>query len=91
MSHNNPGNQAAWLDGKGKQLRVAESEIPKAGADEVVIRNFAAAVNPVDWKIQDSGMFIKNWPTVLGCDVAGEIYEVGSNVKRFGKGDRVIA
>ena len=84
-------NQAAWLDGAGKQLRVAEAEMPKAGEDDVVIRNFAVAVNPVDWKIQDSGKFIKNWPIVLGCDVAGEVHEVGSNVKSFKKGDRVIS
>ncbi|KAK5138153.1 hypothetical protein LTR08_004848 [Meristemomyces frigidus] len=84
-------NQAAWLDGQGKQLRVAEADMPKASEDEVIIRNYAVAVNPVDWKIQDSGMYIKQWPVVLGCDVAGEVYEVGSNVKSFKKGDRVIS
>ena len=84
-------NQAAWLDGKGAQLRVAESAMPKPGADEVVIKNHAIAINPVDWKIQDSGMFLKSFPNVLGCDVAGEIYEVGSNVKNFKKGDRVAS
>ncbi|KAK4548241.1 hypothetical protein LTR36_010111 [Oleoguttula mirabilis] len=85
------GNQAAWLDSANKQLRVAEAETPKPGADDVIIRNFAVAVNPVDWKIQDSGAFIKQWPMILGCDVAGEIAEVGSDVKAFKKGDRVLA
>lgn len=83
-------NRAAWLDGKGQKLRVADSEMPKAGADEVVIKNKAIAINPVDWKVQDSGMFIQNWPIVLGCDAAGEVQEVGSNVKSVKKGDRVI-
>ncbi|CAJ2500897.1 Uu.00g037500.m01.CDS01 [Anthostomella pinea] len=82
-------NQGAWLDGKDKKLRVDSSEMPKAGADQIVVKNHAVAVNPVDWKIQDSGMYIQKWPMILGCDVAGEVTEVGDNVKRFKKGDRV--
>lgn len=42
------GNQAAWLDGANKELRVSSAEFPKPRGDEVVIRNFAVAVNPVD-------------------------------------------
>lgn len=84
-----PQNQAAWLDGKDKKLRVADSEYPRPGADDIVVRVHATAVNPIDWKIQDSGRFIKEWPMILGCDAAGEVVEVGSNVQRFKKGDRV--
>ncbi|CAK4033628.1 Zinc-binding alcohol dehydrogenase domain-containing cipB [Lecanosticta acicola] len=84
-------NQAAWIDGPGKEFRVGESKIPTPGADDVVVKNHAVAVNPVDWKIQDHGLFIKEWPTVLGCDIAGEVHEVGSNVKQFKKGDRVFS
>ncbi|KAK4499172.1 hypothetical protein PRZ48_009685 [Zasmidium cellare] len=84
-------NQAAWLDGKAQKLRVAPADIPKPGPDDVVIKNHAVAINPVDWKIQDYGLFIQSWPNVLGEDVAGEIHEVGSNVTQFKKGDRVIS
>lgn len=84
-------NQAAWLDGAAKELRVASAEMPKAGEDEVVIRNHAVAVNPVDWKIQDHGIFLKQWPNILGCDMAGEVVEVGAGVKNLKKGDRVTA
>jgi NADPH:quinone reductase-like Zn-dependent oxidoreductase len=56
-----------------------------------VVKAHALAINPVDWKIQDHGIFIQNWPTVLGTDVAGEVYEVGSSVTAFKKGDRVIS
>ncbi|EME38465.1 hypothetical protein DOTSEDRAFT_57543 [Dothistroma septosporum NZE10] len=84
-------NQAAWLDGKDQKLRVDKADFPKPDPEQVVIKNHAIAINPVDWKIQDYGLFIQSWPTVLGTDVAGEIVEVGSNVTKFKKGDRVLA
>ena len=70
-------NQAAYLDGKDKPFRVDRAEVPKPKDNEVIIKNHAIAINPVDWKIQDYGAFIKAWPTVLGADVAGEVLEAG--------------
>jgi NADPH:quinone reductase-like Zn-dependent oxidoreductase len=85
-------NQAAWiLEAKATPLKVDQAPMPTPDADQIVIKNKAVAVNPVDWKIQDSGYFIKNYPNVLGTDVAGEVYQVGSNVKHLKKGDRVLA
>ncbi|KAK6008476.1 hypothetical protein QM012_000379 [Aureobasidium pullulans] len=90
MSDN--ANKAAWLtEAKQNPLKVDHAPMPSPGPDEVVIKNKAVAVNPVDWKIQDSGLFIKDYPNILGTDVAGEVYEVGSDVKNFKKGDRVLA
>ena len=46
-------NQAAWLTGKqAKPLKVGEAERYNPEADEVLIKNGAVAVNPVDWMIQ---------------------------------------
>ncbi len=84
-------NRAAFLDKAGAKLEVRDAPMPKAAADRVVIKNKAVAVNPVDWKVQDTGFFIKSLPTVLGEDVAGEIVEVGEGVKHLKKGDRVAA
>lgn len=65
MSDN--ANKAAWLtEAKQKPLKVDHAPMPTPGPDEVVIKNKAVAVNPVDWKIQDSGLFIKEYPNVLG-------------------------
>ncbi|QIW96703.1 hypothetical protein AMS68_002221 [Peltaster fructicola] len=83
-------NQAAWLDEKGSRLRVGDAQEAKAGHNEVVIKNHAIAINPVDWKQQDNGWFIKQYPVILGCDISGEITEVGSGVSKFKAGDRVI-
>ena len=52
-------------------------------------RNHAIAINPIDWKQAAWGFQIQSWPKVLGNDIAGEVYEVGSKVNKFKKGDRV--
>ena len=48
------------MESKGKPLQVKEAPYPSAGEDEVIIRNRAVSVNPVDWKIQDIGFFVEN-------------------------------
>ncbi|KIX92683.1 uncharacterized protein Z520_11535 [Fonsecaea multimorphosa CBS 102226] len=84
-------NYAAWIPAEKANLVVATAPFPDLSPDELVITNRAVAVNPVDWKIQASGGFGLQYPGILGEDVAGEVLEVGKNVKRFKKGDRVIA
>ncbi|KAF4314092.1 Alcohol dehydrogenase superfamily zinc-containing [Botryosphaeria dothidea] len=84
-------NQAAWItEAKGKPLKVQEAPDPKPGPGEVVIKNAAIAINPVDWKIQSYGIFLQKFPSILGTDVAGTIEEVGEGVDRLKKGQRVI-
>ncbi|OAK97050.1 GroES-like protein [Phaeosphaeriaceae sp. SRC1lsM3a] len=84
-------NQAAWiLEPKGNPLVVKEAPMPKAGKGEIVIKNHAVAVNPVDWKIQDYGIFLQKYPNICGTDVAGEVYDVGEGVTHVKKGDRVL-
>ncbi|KAF1847494.1 zinc-binding oxidoreductase CipB [Cucurbitaria berberidis CBS 394.84] len=84
-------NKAAWItEPKGRPLQVKEAPLPKAGKGQVVIKNHAVAVNPVDWKIQDYGIFLQTYPYICGTDVAGEIYEVGEGVTHVKKGDRVL-
>jgi NADPH:quinone reductase-like Zn-dependent oxidoreductase len=85
-------NQAAWLDGKDmRPLAVRAADMPKPGPLEVVVKNRAVAINPLDWKQQDSGEYVGTFPNVIGTDIAGEIYDVGSEVKNFKIGDRVLA
>lgn len=43
-------NKAAWIPKEKGQLEVSDAPMPKAGKDEVVIKNGAVAVNPVDCK-----------------------------------------
>ncbi|KAK3360527.1 putative quinone oxidoreductase, partial [Lasiosphaeria hispida] len=85
-----PANQAAWLHKADTQLQVGDAPLPTAGPNEIVIRNAAIAINPVDCHMQKVGVFIQQWPAIFGCDVAGIVHEVGSSVTRFNVGDRVI-
>jgi NADPH:quinone reductase-like Zn-dependent oxidoreductase len=89
-----PTNTAAWLDGRYRTLTVRPAPYTAPGPTEIVIRNRALAVNPLDAIKQSSGDFMYRWlpyPAVLGEDVAGEVVEIGSAVTRFRVGDRVLA
>lgn len=72
-------------------LNYTDIERPKPKADEILVHNFAAAVNPVDWKIRDGlgEMFGLHLPIVLGCEIAGTIEELGSDVLDFQAGDPI--
>jgi NADPH2:quinone reductase len=67
-----------------------ERDIPRPGANEVLIRIRAGSFNPIDFKIRQ-GRFGGDLPIVLGHDAAGVIEEVGKNVNRLRVGDEVWA
>jgi NADPH:quinone reductase-like Zn-dependent oxidoreductase len=88
-----PTNTAAWLNKKHGRFQLGEAPYPSPSADQVVIRNRAVAMNPLEWIIQLEGNLTYGWldyPTVIGSDTAGEVVEVGSAVTRFKVGDRVL-
>jgi NADPH:quinone reductase-like Zn-dependent oxidoreductase len=81
-----PSNLAAILSAKGTPLKVQPSTYTLPGQNEIVVKNAAVAINPYDWIIQDAPGLVVSWvklPFVLGTDVAGEVVEVGKDVKRF--------
>lgn len=87
-------NAAAWLVRRGAgRVEVGLAPYPRVRADQIVVRNHAVAVNPVDLIIASLGGTVAPWlsyPTVLGSDIAGEVVEVGESVTRFAVGDRVL-
>jgi NADPH:quinone reductase-like Zn-dependent oxidoreductase len=75
-------------------LKMVETERPVPAADEILIRVYASAVNPIDLKIRDgaivSRLHVKiELPLTLGWDAAGIVEEVGEDVKNFKPGDAV--
>lgn len=86
-------NHAAWMDAKHALLKVGLAPLTPPEAGQIVVRNRAVAINPVDWIVQRTGNltfpYIK-YPWILGEDSAGEVVEVGAQVSRFKPGDRVL-
>ncbi len=67
---------------------------PAIGPDSILIESVATSVNPIDWKIRSGARqkdFPLELPTILGKDVSGVVIAVGSEVRGFKPGDRVIA
>ncbi|MCJ1226593.1 hypothetical protein MMC12_003246 [Toensbergia leucococca] len=88
-----PSNVAAWLTAKATPLEIKSAPYTSPGENEIVIKNGAVAINPVDWFIQDLGDGLFAWityPAILGSDAAGEVVEIGNAVSRFKIGDRVL-
>jgi NADPH:quinone reductase-like Zn-dependent oxidoreductase len=79
--------------GDVENLTLTEIPEPKIGPDDVKIRVHAASINPIDWKLLSghARMLMElQFPAVLGRDAAGEVLEVGANVKTLRAGDRVL-
>lgn len=86
-----PSNRAAWLTAaESKPLQIGPAPYTPPGEHEIVIKNAAVGVNHIDCKLQDFALYPLNYPAVLGHGVAGEVFEVGSAVTRFQKGERVL-
>jgi NADPH:quinone reductase-like Zn-dependent oxidoreductase len=89
-----PTNKAAYQPAqKANTLEVRTVPYTPPGEGQIVVKNAAVAINPIDWLIQSRGdiMFTHlKYPFVLGSDLAGEVVEVGKDVTRFQVGDRVL-
>ncbi|KIM40713.1 hypothetical protein M413DRAFT_446109 [Hebeloma cylindrosporum] len=85
-----PTQKALFLNKKFGDLVVEDAPIYKPGPGEILIKIKATSLNPVDWKIQKYGIFIEEYPAILGGDIAGDVEELGEGVDEFRKGDRVF-
>ncbi|KAI9660443.1 MAG: hypothetical protein M1821_009793 [Bathelium mastoideum] len=84
-------NVAAWQTAaKARPFEVKSAPYTSPGPNEIVVKNHAIAINPVDWGLQAWAIFPLQYPAVLGEDVAGEVVEVGSACSRLKAGDRVV-
>jgi NADPH:quinone reductase len=83
--------RAAVLEQFGETPSVTEIETPVPAAGEVLVRVIASGVNPLDTKIRagEAAHARTRLPAVLGMDLAGVVEEVGADVTRFVKGERV--
>ncbi|OJJ29895.1 hypothetical protein ASPWEDRAFT_46646 [Aspergillus wentii DTO 134E9] len=83
-------NTAAWLMAAAHPFAVKSAPTWKPEENEILTRNHAVAINPIDGSLQTKAWMPMGYPTILGEDVAGEVIAVGPNVTRFKPGDRVL-
>jgi NADPH:quinone reductase-like Zn-dependent oxidoreductase len=84
-------NVAAYIThAKAHPFEVGSAPVWAPGENEILVKNQAVAINPVDGNLQYTAFFPLKYPTVLGQDVAGEVVAIGPGVTRFEVGDRVI-
>ncbi|AFH38421.1 zinc-dependent alcohol dehydrogenase family protein [Thermus thermophilus] len=84
--------RAVVLKGFGglEMLEERDLPVPEPGPGEVLVKNLAIAVNPVDAKIRAAGRWAGvEPPFVLGYDAAGVVAKVGPGVKDLKEGDEV--
>ena len=85
----------AYQDHGGIDVLQLQTDYPKPVPrdNQVLVKVKASALNPVDFKLRRNPVpsFLIPKPKIVGFDVAGEIVQVGKDVKNFQVGDRVAA
>jgi len=80
--------------GNNSTVHFEEVEKPQPGPGELLVHVTAAAINPVDSQIRDgklAAMLHHELPITLGCDVAGVVEALGTDVTGFQAGDSIYA
>jgi len=82
---------AMTASGNPDVLNFQDMPAPKIeNPTEILVRLKAAGINPIDTKLRQRGTFFPDqMPAILGCDGAGIVEEVGSDVRQFKPGDEV--
>jgi len=79
--------------GGPEQLKLEEKPRPQPQTGEVLVRVYAAGVNPIDWKIRQ-GLMKESRPVTFpftpGIEVAGVVEDVGPTVTAFEIGQAVF-
>jgi alcohol dehydrogenase len=86
--------RAALLRRYGGRVEYAEVPEPSPQPGELLVRVYAASINPVDWKTQQGQLKLiipYPLPLVLGNDCSGVVEQVGAGVTAFKPGDEVYA
>src|SRR4051812_3877461 len=81
-------------------LQFVDTDPPRIGPDDVLVRVHAAALNPYDWHIMRGDPYVARLmgtvgltrpkPRVAGVDGAGVVEAVGADVRGLAPGDEVL-
>jgi len=85
--------KAAFIESTGAaEATIQYGDLPKPEptGSQVLVKVGAVAVNPIDTYLRNGANY---WelpkPFIIGCDLAGTVEAVGTQVKRYKVGDRV--
>ena len=84
--------KAAYINAPGPPENIVFGNVPKPEptSTQALVKILAVAVNPIDVYLR-SGLYRADLPKpyIVGCDFAGVVDAVGTEVTRFRPGDRV--
>lgn len=81
--------KAAVLKAFGEDFILEDVIIPEPTGDEVLIRVRASGLCGTDLHIQEGKIASVQLPYIPGHEMAGEVFQIGSDVQRVAVGDRV--
>ncbi|KAI0789975.1 GroES-like protein [Abortiporus biennis] len=93
MSTGLPTSQKAlYLPAIHQPFVVKTIPVKQPSAGQVLIRNEAVALNPIDWKVQAAVVKreVSEFPRILGFDGAGIVIGVGEGVTNVKVGENVL-
>lgn len=88
----NPTSHRAWVwqgSADPAELKLIEKPLAMPGVGDVLIRNMAIGLNPVDWKVLGGDLVSWQPGQVPGVDGAGVVVAVGEGVPEAWIGQRV--
>lgn len=82
--------QAVGITQYGTQLELIEAPVPEPKSDEVLIQVMASGLCSTDLHLLNGRQPLGNLPRILGHETAGVIVALGSAVRNWQVGDRVV-
>lgn len=84
-----PARAFVLFSKSGPYTLVNDWPRPRISSKELLIKNRAIGLNPIDWKCVAYGFGVHSVPWISGREAGGTVEEIGSEVPGFQKGDRV--
>ena len=81
--------RAARFHKVGEPLKLEDVQKPQVGDNDVLLKVKAAGMCHSDIHVID-GVIASAPPVTLGHEIAGEVDEVGANIRNFKKGDKAL-
>ena len=73
-------------------IEINDAPEPTVGKEQILVRVYAAGVNPFDWKLRTGymkDMVELKFPVTMGGDFSGVVVKAGENITDFKIGDEV--